>query len=104
MEVAHMYKKITIRKFLPLLLAAGIICFAAYGIYHTASAYANAGKSQSLINMSLSQQSLPESTPGFGGSVCNPLGCAACVGCNNALSLKSIGTLPDSSARIEMIH
>jgi hypothetical protein len=90
------------KKALPLAVAAGIVCFSAYGIYHTASAYTDITQSQAPDDSSTLQVS-PENNLIQGGTVCNPLGCAACAGCTSLLYQETIEAQPDSGLRLEQI-
>jgi hypothetical protein len=90
------------KKALPLAVAAGIMCLSAYGIYHTVNAYTDITQSQAPDDSSTLQVS-PENNLIPGGTVCNPLGCAACGGCTTLLYQENIETLPDSYLQVEQI-
>jgi hypothetical protein len=90
------------QKSISVAMAVGIICLSAFGIYRTVNAYTNITQSQAPDDSSTLQVS-PENNLIPGGTVCNPLGCAACGGCTNLLYQENIQTLQDSDIRIEQI-
>jgi hypothetical protein len=89
-------------KTISLAVAVGIVCLSAYGIYHTVNAYSDITQAQTLDNSSNLQVS-PVNSVIPGGTVCNPLGCAACGGCAGLLYQENIQTLPDSDLQLEQI-
>jgi len=94
-----MIKMLKWKKTLPLAVAAGVMCLSAYGIYHTADAYSDLqAPGDTLITEASSGDGL---TPG--GTVCNPLGCAACAGCTDLLYQETIEAQPDSGVQLEQI-
>ena len=87
MSIASRWKKA-----LTVALAAGIVCFSAYGVYNTANAYTGITQSQ-ITGDNPVFQSLPADGPVPGGTACSPLGCAACGGCANSLYLENVSTI-----------
>jgi hypothetical protein len=91
------------KKALPLAVTAGIMCLSAYGIYHTVNVYSDITQSQTPDNSQVMQTSSPDNNLVPVGTVCNPLGCAACGGCTTLLYQENIDTLPDYVVQIEPI-
>jgi hypothetical protein len=64
-----------------LALTAGIIGFSGYGVYHTAHAYDDITQSPAGGTVLSSDAAYDKGSIVPGGSLCNPLGCAACNAC-----------------------
>jgi hypothetical protein len=92
-----MFKQMKGKKPWLLVLGAGIISLAAFGIYQTVDAYSNIQQAQSPGYTTGTNMD-----PTSGG--CNPLGCSFCSGCVKQQYEQSVESIPDSASRIELIE